>query len=204
MALSGNIVQIPRVNALIENIYRICYPRGIPDHLALNTFKTTLLNQGISPRLINETGFLKIRLNTFEGFIGDLKKGLITSDLISLISIDIYNDLVLQAKDLRKFNTEPLNRAACVLARIVLEDGLKKICSKHNISLKSDKANEANIELKKEIIYGNTQFKHVDTWLSIGNTAAHPESPKLDFNSITETQMDDMIKNIPEFLTKYL
>ena len=204
MALSGNITQFPKVNASIESIYRMCYPGGIPDHLALNTFKTTLLNQGISPQFINETGLLKIRLNTFKGFIEDLKKGLITSNLNSLISIDIYNDLVLQAKDLRKFNTEPLNRAACVLARIVLEDGLKKICSKHNITLKSDKANEANIELKKNLIYGNTQFKHVEAWLSIGNAAAHPESPKLDFNLIMETQMDDMIKNIPEFLTKYL
>jgi len=74
----------------------------------------------------------------------------------------------------------------------------------HRIDLKSDKANEANMEIKKKLIYSNTQFKLVDTWLSIGNAAAHPDSPKLKFESIAETQIDDMIKNIPEFLTKYL
>ncbi len=196
--------QVPKINSSFENIYNLCYPNGIPTHLALSNLKNTLISQGISPRFSGLIGFFKARLDIFKGFVEDLKKGLITSDLISLISIDVYNDLILQAKDLRKFNTEPLNRAACVLARIVLEDGLKKICSKKGIYLKSDKANEANMELKKNLIYGNPQFKHVDTWLSIGNAAAHPESPKLDFNAITETQMDDMIKNVPEFLTKYL
>ncbi len=78
----------------------------------------------------------------------------IMRNLISLISVDIYNDMVSQAIDLRKFNTEPLNRAACVLSRIVLEDGLKKMCSKHGIRLISNKADDANMELKKKNIYG--------------------------------------------------
>ena len=196
--------QAPKINTSIENIYNLCYPNGIPSHLALNNLKSTLLSQGVSPRFSTLIGFFQARLDIFKGFVEDLKKGLITTDLISLISIDVYNDLLLQAQDLRKFNTEPLNRAACVLARIVLEDGLKKICSKKGIILKFNKANEANTELKKKLIYGNPQFKQVDTWLSFGNAAAHPKSPKLDFNSITEPQMDDMIKNIPQFLIKYL
>jgi len=198
------IEQIPKVNSSIESVYNFIYPEEIPSHLALNNLFNTLKGQGISPQLINERGFFKIRLSTFKGFVENLKSGLITSDLISALSIDLYNDLILQAKDLRKFNTEPLNRAACVLARIVLEDGLKKICAKKKIILKSGKANEANIELKKKQIYGNTQFKHVEAWLSIGNAAAHPQSPKLDFSSITASQIDDMINSIPEFLNKYL
>ena len=201
---SEQLVQIPKVNSSIESVYDFFYPEGIPSHLALSKLINTLKDQGISPHLITEVGFFKIRLNTFKGFVENLEKGLITSNLISVISIDLYNDLILQAKDLRRFNTGSLNRAACVLARIVLEDGLKKICSKYNIILKSGKASEANIELKKNKIYGNTQFNYIGTWLSIGNTAAHPQSSKLDFNSITASQMDDTIKYIPEFLNKYL
>lgn len=195
---------ITKVNTSIENIYNLCYSSEIPSHLTLNNLIDTLKDQGISPRYLNEVGIFNLRFNSFKGFVEDLKKGLITTDLISLISIDIYNDMITQAKDLRKFNTEPLNRAACVLSRIVLEDGLKKICSKHGISLNTNKANEANMELKRNLVYGNAQFKHVDTWLSIGNAAAHPKSPKSDFKSITAIQMDDMIKNIPEFILKYL
>ncbi len=197
----GNVTNI---NTSIENIYTLCYPNGIPNHLVLSNFKDTLVNQGFSLRTISEKGFFQARLVIFIGFVEDLKKGLITSDLISMISIDIYNDLILQAKDLRKFNTEPLNRASCVLARIVLEEGLKKICSRRGIDLKSGKANEANMEIKKKMIYTNTQFKLVDSWLSIGNAAAHPDSPKLNFNTISETQIDDLINNIPQFLEKYL
>jgi hypothetical protein len=193
-----------KVSTSIENIYNLCYPNGIPTHLALVNFKTTLINQGFSPSNLSGKGFFQARLGTFYGFVEDLKKGLITSDLISMISIDVYNDLIQQAKDLRKFNTEPLNRASCVLARIVLEEGLKKICSKRGIDLKSNKANEANMEIIKKLIYSNPQFKLVETCLSIGNAAAHPDSPKLKFKSIAETQIDDMLKNIPEFLTEYL
>ncbi len=198
------IERVPKINASIENIYNVCFPNGIPKHLAIDNFKKTLINQGVHTPSVTEVGYFNYRLNTFKGFVEDLKAGLITSDLITLISIDVYSDMIQQAIELRKFNTEPLNRAACVLARIVLEDGLKRICSKHNIILTANKANEANVELKKNLIYGNPQFKHVDVWLSIGNAAAHPAHPKLDFNSISEAQMDDMIKNIPIFIRNYL
>lgn len=193
-----------RVNSSIENIYHLCYPKGIPSHLKLENLQNTLKNSGIVLMTVSTVGFFKYRLNSFKGFVEDLKKGLITSDLMSLLSIDIYNDMIDQAIELRKIKTESLNRAACVLSRIVLEDSLKKICSKHGIILKSNKANEANMELKRNTVYGNTQFKHVDTWLSIGNAAAHPKGSKLDFTSVTETQMDDMMKNIPGFINKYL
>ena len=109
-----------------------------------------------------------------------------------------------QAKEIRKFNVEPLNRASCVLARVVLEDTLKKMCFNNKIPLKTDKASEANIELKRISIYSNAEFKLVDAWLTIGNSAAHPKSPKLDFKSITENQMDDMIKNVEDFSRNYL
>lgn len=160
---SEKIIKIPKVYASIENIYNLCYPLEIPSHLSLENQIETLKNQGILPRFMSEIGLFEIRINNFQGFIEDLKKGLITTNLMSILSINIYNDMIEQAKELRKFNSEPLNRADCVLSRIVLEDGLKKICSKYGITLESDKANEANTELKKNTIYGITQFKQVDT-----------------------------------------
>ena len=197
-------MRLPKLNTSIENVYRLCYPQEIPNHLRLDNLRNILKSQGHQVTRIKTLGFSFYRFVIFEGFVEDLEKGLITSDLIGLLSIDLYNDLIEQAKELRKINTESLNRAACVLSRIVLQEGLNKICNKNGISLKTNKAHEANMALKKNSIYGTSQFKHIDTWLSIGNSAAHPKSTKLDFSSITETQMDDMIKNIPEFIGKYL
>lgn len=198
------IKKLMNLNSSIENIYNLCYPTGIPEHLRLGNLQKTLINLGFNPMHLNEFGSFSHRFQAFKGFVEDLQKGLITTNLIKIVSLDIYTDMLEQAKELRKFNIEPLNRAACVLARIILEDTLKKMCDDNKISLSTGRASEANIELKKNNIYSNAEFKLVDAWLTIGNSAAHPKSTKLDFSSITETQMDDMIKNIEDFTRKYL
>ncbi|MFX1317355.1 MAG: hypothetical protein ACFE9T_15940 [Promethearchaeota archaeon] len=195
---------IARVNSSIENIYNLCYSGEIPRHLTLINHVSTLVNQGINIRTHNEFGLFQFRLNSFKGFVEDLKNGIITSDLVSIVSIDLYNDMLEQAREFRRVNSEILNRAACVLARIVLEDGLKKICRKKGITPSSNSANAANMDLKRNNVYGNTQFKQVDTWLSFGNAAAHPENQNLDFSNVTQTQMDEMISNIPKFIDRYL
>ena len=85
--------QSTRINTSIENIYNFCFPNGIPTHLTLSNLLNTLKNQGISLRTLSEIGIFRLRLSIFKGFVEDLKKGLITRDLISLLSVDIYNIL---------------------------------------------------------------------------------------------------------------
>lgn len=201
---SIRIKTVINLNSSIENIYNLCYPNGVPEHLRLSNLQDTLINLGFNPIHLNVFGYFSHRFEAFKGFKEDLEKGLITTNLIKIISLDIYSDMIEQAKSLRTHNTESLNRASCVLARIVLEETLKKICSDNSIKLKTDKASEANIELKKNYIYSNAEFKLVDAWLTIGNSAAHPKSKKLDFKSITENQLDDLIKNVEDFARKYI
>lgn len=196
--------RIMNLTTSIENIYKLSFSQGIPRHLSLDGLKDTLIAHGITPHLLYPIGIFSLRLESFKGFRKDLENGLITTSLMNILSLDIYSDMIKQAEELRKHNTESLNRAACVLARIVLEDTLKKLCSRNNIQLKRDKANEANTELKKNNIYSNAQFKLVDAWLAIGNSAAHPKSTKLNFQTITENQIDDMIKNVNDFANKFL
>ena len=201
---SGDISKIKSellgVSASIENVYRICFPKGIPDDLRIDNFENTLRNMGVIVNSINEIGRFKYRLNFFKNFKKDLEKGLVTKDLIKIVTLDIYNDMIEQALNLRTFNTEFLNRAACVLARIVIEDTLKKICYDNGIILSSDKTSLANDELKKQNIITKEQWRFNQVWLDIGNKAAHPETPEVEgFSSITEEQMDDMINSVKQF-----
>ena len=192
-------------NISIENIYRTCFPKGIPDELRFDNLINTLRKMGISTTLLNEIGRFKYRLEFFKSFTDDLERGLIARDLVKVITLDIYDDMIEQAKNLREFNTEPLNKAACVLARIVLEDTLKKMCSDNGIVLNSDKASVANDELKKHRIIPKEQWRFNQAWLDICNKAAHPETLQEEgFSSITSEQMDAMIDGVKEFAKNYL
>ncbi len=192
--------EIMRLTSSIENIYNLVYPKGVPSHLSIENFKKIMINMGYKTTRYTPVGIFLLILQKFKGFTEDLEKGVIDK-LSNIISLDLFNDLLEQSSELRTHNTEPLNRAACVLTRIVLEDTLKKICLNNAIILKTDKASEANVELRKSTIYGKTQWRIIQGWLDIGNEAAHPDT---DFSLISEIQMDDMIKRVKEFSLNFL
>ncbi len=199
------IKTISKINISIENIYNLCYPNGIPDHLRLGNFIRTLTNLGVNKTQLNAIGLFSHRLEFFKGFKEDLEKGVVTRDLVKIVTLDIYNDMLDQAQNLRTFKTEPLNRAACVLARIVIEDTLKKLCYDNRINLSSTKASVANEELRKIRLITKEQWRLNQVWLDIGNKAAHSENQQEEgFSSITEDKMDDMINSIKQFAKKNL
>jgi len=191
---------IMNITTSIDNIYHLTYPKGIPFHLSTKNLKDVMFNMGYQPMHYNKVGIFKLILERFKGFTEDLEKGMITN-ISNIISLDLYDDMIDQAKELRQHNTEPLNRAGCVLARIVLEATLKQLCENHGVQPINETANQTNIALKGENIYSKPQFKLIDAWLGIGNTAAHPNQ---DFQSITGTDMDDMIRGIKDFALNYL
>ncbi len=201
---SEKIPLLTPIIASIQNMYQTCYPIRIPEHLIMDKFEKTLMNLGVRAHLISVVGRFNYYLGFFKGFTEDLKSGLILRDLSKIISLNLYGDLLKQAKVLRKYNTEPLNRASCVLGRIVLEDILKQICSTHQINLTSDKASSANDQLKNQNIIPQVQWRQNQVWLDICNKAAHPPTSTSDFNTVTEEQMDDMLKGIPKFSEDYI
>lgn len=183
---SEKIRLLPSIIASIQNMYTTCYPMGIPEHLKMDKFENTLRNLGVRAHLINELGRFSYYLGFFKGFTEDLKSGLILRDLSKVVSLNLYSNLLTQAKALRNYNTEPLNRASCVLGRIILEDTLKQICSTHQINLTSDKASFANDQLKSQNIIPQVQWRQNQVWLDICNKAAHPPTNISDFNTVTE------------------
>jgi len=187
----------------IENILRLVYSGNIPENLRFENFLERLQKTMPMPsRFYNlrQSQKLSHYLEIFKAFTDDLEGGLI-NNLSNIISIDIFNDMIDQAIELRNHNTESLNRAACVLSRIVLQDTLLRLCDIKGITLTRNKASVANDELKRISVYGTAKWREVQSWLDIGNAAAHPDP---DFNEISEIDMDNMIKNVKSFSEKYL
>jgi len=177
---------------------------AIPEHLKIDKFENTLRNLGVITQMISELGRFNYYLGFFKGFTEDLKSGLILRDLSKVISLNLYIDLLKQAEALRNYNTEPFNRASCVLGRIVLEDTLRQMCNTHQITLTSDKVSFANDQLKRQNVIPQVQWRQNQVWLDICNRAAHPSTSSSDFNTVTEEQMDDMLKGIHKFSEDYL
>ena len=188
----------------IQNILQLVYSGKVPNHLNYEYFIENIFSKISSqPQFISrykKVDKLKVYLEAFKAFRDDLNVGIITS-LSNIISVDLFNNLIDQAIQLRENNTEPLNRAACVLTRIVLEDTLLKLCKNNEISLLHQKASIANEELKRSTIYGQAKWREIQSWLDIGNSAAHPDPA---FNRITESDIDNMINKVKEFAGSYL
>ena len=188
----------------IQNILQNVYSGKVPDHLNYEYFI-----ENIFPKISSQPQYIPrykkidkliVYLEAFKAFRDDLKSSLI-SHLSNIVSVDIFNNLIDQATQLRENNTEPLNRAACVLTRIVLEDTLLKLCKNKGISLSNNKASIANNELKRNNIYGQAKWREIQSWLDIGNKAAHPNP---EFKMINEIDMDNMINNVKRFTELYL
>jgi len=191
------------ITSSIEDILQSVYSGNVPEHLTFEIFLERLPKMIPRPRsayTLRESYKLSLYLEIFKAFTDDLRGGLI-NNLSNIISIDIFNDLIEQAIELRRYNAEPLNRAACVLTRIVLQDTLLRLCDINNITLSTDNASGANDELKKNSIYGRAKWREIQSWLDIGNTAAHPDP---NFSTITETDIDNMINNVRVFSENYL
>lgn len=172
--------------------------------MKIDKFENTLRNLGVVAHLINELGRFNYYLGFFKGFTEDLKKGLILRDLSKIIFLNLYNDLLEQAKALKIYNIEPLNRASCILSRIVLEDTLKQICDINQISLTSNKASFANDQLKNQNIIPQEHWRQNQVWIDICNKAAHPPTTSSDFNTINEDDIDKMLNGIIKFSEDYL
>ncbi len=188
----------------IQNILNTVYSGEVPDYLNYEYFI-----EHVFPKISSQPEYISkykkidklvVYLETFKAFRDDLDSGLI-SHLSNIISVDIFSSLIDQATQLRENNTEPLNRAACVLTRIVLEDTLLRLSRNNNLTLSNEKASIANDELRKKNIYGQAKWREIQSWLDIGNKAAHPDP---EFMTISEIDIDNMINNVRRFTELYL
>ena len=124
------------------------------------------------------------------GALDDLEKGYLLGQEF-LIAGEVFDSVLEQAKHL---NQSGYKDPAAVLARVVLEDALKRIARGEGLD-DNQNASRLNDELKRIGKYPKPQWRRVQAWLDIGNAAAHG-----NFNEYNEGDVEGLIENIEQFL----
>jgi hypothetical protein len=120
----------------------------------------------------------------------------------SLISAELFADFLDMAEHLLETKYKD---PAAVMAGSVLEEHLRQLCRRTNISVEEDKdgklvplrADRLNAELARNNTYSKLDQKLVTAWLEIRNSAAHGK-----YSSYTEEQVRQMLMGITEFMAR--
>src|SRR6266508_2809063 len=122
--------------------------------------------------------------------LSDLENGYLTGQEF-FIAIEVFDTILEQAKYLVQNNYKD---PAAVLARVVLEDAMKRIARTQGIG-EIQKASVINDELKKNGRFSQPQWRFIQGWLDIGNAAAHGK-----FDQYTQEDVVKMIDDVERFL----
>jgi hypothetical protein len=132
----------------------------------------------------------------------DIKSGYLVS-VQELIHADIFSDFLEMAEHLLN---EGYKDPAAVLVGGVLEEHLRKLCNKNNVSteittssgdLRPKKADRMNADLAKASVYSKLDQKNVTAWLDLRNKAAHGQ-----YSSYAKEQVALFITGIRDFITR--
>jgi hypothetical protein len=119
------------------------------------------------------------------------------ADIKYLVRADLLDDFLSQAEMLLQ---EGYHSAAASLAGGVLEDTLRKLCDKKNISYPNKtKIDVLNISLAKKNVYDKLVQKEITAKADLRNNADHGH-----FDKIKQNDVDDMIKWIRRFVRDYM
>lgn len=175
-------------NTSVRNIIEITFGKNSPQFHQLVKItddgkKRLFTNYDIHPLI----GLL-------QGAHFDLENGFLTGQEY-LIAGDIFDNVLEQAKYLNK---EKYKDPAAILARVVVEDALKRIARTEGIN-DSMKLSKINDELKKIGRYTQPQWRQIQVWIDIGNAAAHGK-----FTQYKQSDVKKMIEDIERFLAAEL
>lgn len=128
------------------------------------------------------------------GALDDLDKGFLIGQEF-LIAGEVFDSILEQAKELNKSGYKD---PAAVLARVVIEDALRRLARREGID-DNQRASQINDDLKKLGNYPQAQWRFIQAWLDIGNAAAHGK-----FGEYTEEDVVKMIEGVEQFLVAKL
>lgn len=128
------------------------------------------------------------------GALDDLEGGFLVGQE-HLIAGEIFDSVLEQARALvRAGYKDP----GAVLARVVLEDTLRRIAREAKLP-DDGKASVVNDSLRDAGHYPKPQWRLVQVWLDVGNSAAHGK-----FDEYTVEQVRDMLDGVERFLAQEL
>jgi hypothetical protein len=140
----------------------------------------------------NGTENFKKALGVFKAAKDDYEHGYLF-DTRSLIQAEVFDDFLEQAEHLLK---NGYFGPAALVAGSVLEDGLRKLCQRKNISLPARVTiDPMNVELAKAGIYNTLSQKRITALADIRNKAAHGK-----WNEFNDKDVQQMISQVRSFM----
>lgn len=127
------------------------------------------------------------------GALDDLEHGYLMGQEF-IIAAEVFDSVLEQAKHLNQTGHKD---PAAVLARVILEDSLKRLAREESID-DTLKATRINDELKKVGKYTQHQWRLIQSWLDIGNAAAHG-----NFSDYSQENVERLIEDIERFLAAH-
>lgn len=119
-----------------------------------------------------------------------------------LVSAEIFADFLDMATYLLQENYKD---PAAVVTGSVLEEHLRQLCNKNNISIEVSqggkmilkKADRMNADLSNAAVYNKLDHKNVTAWLDLRNKAAHGQ-----YSEYTKEQVELMLSGVTDFMTR--
>ncbi|MER0169097.1 MAG: hypothetical protein DU489_00490 [Nitrosomonas sp.] len=133
-------------------------------------------------------------IGILSGALSDLEDGFLVGQE-QLIAAAILDSVLEQAQYLSKTGFKD---PASILCRVVIEDTLQRICIEEGLT-SSGKASFLNDALKEHGRYTKPQWRLIQSWLDIGNSAAHGK-----FTDYTEDDVKQMISDVERFVAQEL
>lgn len=116
-----------------------------------------------------------------------------------IIHADLFSDFLEMARYLLDENYKD---ASAVIIGGVLEEQLRKLCIKNDISIEVDtrpkKAEAMNNELYKFPVYSKLDNKNITAWLDLRNNAAHGK-----YSEYNNEQVNLMFHGVSEFVSRF-
>ncbi len=129
-----------------------------------------------------------------DGALNDLEEGFLYGQEL-LIAGEIFDSVLEEAKHLTE---NGFKDPAAVLVRVVIEDSLRRLSREEGLD-DSIKASAMNLALREKERYAKPQWRLIDSWLDIGNSAAHGK-----FADYTQDGVLRMIADVERFLAQEL
>lgn len=128
------------------------------------------------------------------GGLEDLRGGFLARQEF-LIAGEVLDSVLEQAAHLL---ARGYKDAGAVLGRVIVENALKRLCRREGLVV-SARASRLNDELRQAGIYGQPRWRQIQSWLDIGNAAAHG-----DFDEYDAPSVKMMLDGVASFLANEL
>ncbi len=165
----------------LKNIIEVTFGQGSPHHRQM----LELTSQAIA-RVYEVQAIQGLLI----GALDDLESGFLVGQEF-LIAGEVFDSVLEEARHL---NQSGHKDPAAVLARVVLEDALKRIARSEGVN-DNQRVSQVNDELRKLGRYPQPQWRLIQAWLDVGNAAAHGR-----FNEYSDEDVQRLIEDVERFL----